>query len=400
MNTLHNNLHSYRSDVKEVSVILRSITKILCVNRTLEGIQDALKDLILASPISTLKLLAKHKVGPALFVLLKLSGMWSNDPQEKALYNVLEKYYILSQKHYQIAKNVFQNIVRLLNKAGIKPLVTRGISAADLLYPDPAMRSFSDIDLVVSSKEYTQARDILSLFKKYVVGKYSTTFFISPNGEEESSIYIDLHSFYKTDHKDLSEKIIGCSYNNNMMRFYDRSMVTDLPMGKIRTLSENDLLQYLCLHWTKHLIKGGASLIGLCDIAFLIQKYNENLDWDKIIEQNSGNFLYPPLVFSSHWLGANIDNDVLEKIKRRTTQIFQKRVEIEKNSFGSITLGLTSPKYIPPLWASFNQKITSIFDPPFEYLENNGIIKSDTNMFIAYICWLKFVLNTYLLKKT
>ncbi|MGB9595638.1 MAG: nucleotidyltransferase family protein [Candidatus Poribacteria bacterium] len=400
LDTLYSKLNSYQSNLREVSAILEAMTKILRIDRTLEGIQDALKVLFSASSISVLKLLAKHKVGPAVLILSGSNKYWSSDPQGKALYNVLEKHYALSKRQYQIAKNAIQNVIELLNKGGIQPLVTRGISIADLVYPDPVMRLFSDIDLVVSSKEYLQAVDILSIFQKCDEIKCCTTFIINPDDKENSKIYIDLHGFCKTEHKDLSEKIIGRSYGSGTTDFYDRSKLADSPIGKIRTLSENDLLQYLCLHWTKHLIKGGANLIGLCDIAFLIYKYNEYLDWDEIVRQNDGNFLYPPLVFSSYWLGANVPNDILEKFKEKTTRTFQKRVEIEKNNFGSTTLGLTPPKYIPPLWASYDQKIASIFNPPFEYLENRGIIKSDTNLFYAYFCWFKFLMNTYLLKRT
>lgn len=399
LNKLYSDLYSYQSNPNKVSAILECLTKILRIDRTHDGIKDALKGLFSNSPVSILKLLAKHKVGPAIFALLKSNKYWSSDPQGIALYNILEKQYALSQKHHQITRNALQNIIGILNEVGIQPLITRGISVADLLYPDPVMRLFSDIDLVISSDEYPRAQNILSIFQKTSEFKHTTTFLVNPNDKENLKLYIDLHRFSETEHKELLEKIIGSSYIYELACFYNRSKITDSPIGKIRTLSDGDLLQYLCLHWTKHLLKGGATLIGLCDIAFLIHKYNECLDWDEIINQNNGNFLYPPLVFSLYWLGANIPNDILEKLKKRATRTFQKRVEIEKNSYGSISLGLISPKYIPPLWASYNQKFASIFIPPFEYLEDKGIIKSDTNSFVAYYRWFKFLINTYLFKK-
>lgn len=400
---LNDELSFYRSDPKEISIILESMIKILRVDRTPEGIQDALKVLFSAPSILVLKLLAKHKLGPALFILSEADKhyeFWSSDPQGKALYNIVEKYYFRSQKRYQIAKDTAKHIVGLFNKAGIQPLMIRGITIADLLYYDPAIRVFSDIDFVVSSEEFSQAYNILSMFPKHSKMKTCTTFTVDSYNEENLKLYIDLHGFYPTENRGIGEIILGYDYGNYVMQFYNRSKIVDSSIGSIRTIGENDLLQYLCIHFTKHLIKGGGYLLGLCDIAFLIHRYGEYLDWDEIIKLDSGNSLYPPLVFSSHWLGVNVPNDILEKIRKKTSRMFQKRVEIEKNSFGSATLGLNLPKYVSPLWASYSQKMISIFTPPFEYLENRGIIKPDTNRFISYLLWFKFLFDTYLLKKS
>jgi hypothetical protein len=94
---------------KDISTVIEAMAQILRVDRTTEGIQDALKTLFSTSPIALVKALIIHRVGSALFVLSgakNSSEFWMSDVQGRLLYNII-----------LALKNAFRLLERLRNVA-------------------------------------------------------------------------------------------------------------------------------------------------------------------------------------------------------------------------------------------------------------------------------------------
>ena len=56
--------------------------------------------------------------------------------------------------------NVQDETLRVLTDAGVKAVILKG-AAAGMLYPDPALRSYGDIDCMVSPDDLGKARSVL-----------------------------------------------------------------------------------------------------------------------------------------------------------------------------------------------------------------------------------------------
>jgi hypothetical protein len=383
---------------KDISTVIEAMAQILRVDRTTEGIQDALKTLFSTSPIALVKALIIHRVGSALFVLSgakNSSEFWMSDVQGRLLYNILVNYYSCSQKRIQIAREAAKRSIEALNVVGIKPLILKGITLAELLHHDPAMRTFGDIDLIISQDEYLRAYNAMSIFQKCSETSISSCFAVNPDAKEDLRINIDLQSCGKVKYRSITQKILGFNHQDEVAKTYSRSIPTDSSIGSIRTISESTLLQYLCTHYMEHFVGGSASLSGLCDIAFLIHKYHTTLDWDEIIISSKGNLIYPPLLLSSRWLGAEIPEEILKKVRTKSNRAVQKRVEKVVDNFDSAIFGYHDQKYLPSQWSSRIRLISLALFPSADHLEARGLLDANSNIVMAYLRWFKHLWNTY-----
>lgn len=64
--------------------------------------------------------------------------------------------------HDLIVERRAQDSARLLEGAGIEYRLLKGVVLANSLYPDPSMRVFADVDLVVRSADFTRAAGVLA----------------------------------------------------------------------------------------------------------------------------------------------------------------------------------------------------------------------------------------------
>lgn len=392
------------------SDIIAAIIQILQVDKQPESIQKGLDALSIA-PIQTVtQTIIQHMIGPALFVL---SGMQNPEfpirPNQLNLYKILKAQYELSRKSFEIANTSSKKITGILNSIGIYPLFLKGITLAESLYPDPIMRPFSDLDIIVSIDEYQSARKALLVFQEIGSDSWSSSFIANPSDERYLWLSIDIQHYDKTGYiKKPIEQFLGINYQEEIGRIYDSSNIIDSKFGQIRVANEDFLLRYLCVHYMKHLLKGFGKILGLCDIALLIEKYGQQLDWESFDFQIfSGskkincNPFYPPLLFASKWLKADVPENMIEKLRTNSSHSIKHRVEIEKMTFGSsIFKDCTSHAFKGyriwlPKGQVLSMTICSIF-PTIRALREDGFLSQGENILSGYIKWYKLKFELYI----
>jgi len=396
------------------SDIVAAIIQILQVDRRPESIQKGLDTLSIA-PIQTVtQSIIQHMIGPAIFVL---SGMQNPEfpisPNQLNLYKILKAQYQFSRKRFEIANTSSKKVTEILNNIGIYPLFLKGITLAESLYPDPIMRPFSDLDIIVSIDEYQSAQKALLVFQEIRSGSWSSSFIANPSDKQYLRLSIDIQHFDKTGYiKKPIGQFLGINYHEEIGRIYDSSNIIDSKFGRIRVANEGFLLRYLCVHYMKHLLEGYGTILGLCDIAFLIEKYGQQLDWDKSLdfqilsgsEKINCNPFYPPLLFASKWLKADVPEEMIEKLRTNSSRSIKHRVLIEKMTFGSsIFKDYTSHVFKGyRLWLSKGQvlsilpmTICSIF-PTIRALRENGFLSQGEGILSGYIKWYKLKFELYI----
>ncbi|PYV58099.1 MAG: hypothetical protein DMG98_08850 [Acidobacteria bacterium] len=164
-------------------------------------------------------------------------------------------------------------ITRVFHDSGIKVLAHKGPALAQVLYGDPAMRQFGDLDLLVRPRNVVQTKAVLQQLG------YEPQLQLSPRQEKAY-----LHSGY--------EYVFGLNDDRNLLelqwqilpRFYavefdiepmfKQSIEIKIEGLRVRSLCREDLMLVLCVHAAKH---GWAHLGMLRDIATLA---DFELDWE------------------------------------------------------------------------------------------------------------------------
>jgi len=137
-------------------------------------------------------------------------------------------------------------VVPLLREAGVEPLLVKGWAAA-LLYPEPGLRPYGDIDLLVRPEQHTVAREAL------VAGARAP---------------VDLHRGLA----DLDD--------HELEDVFARSRHVPLGKVEIRIPSAEDHLRLLCLHAFRH---GLSRAVWLCDIAAALESRATDFDWGRLL---------------------------------------------------------------------------------------------------------------------
>jgi len=129
---------------------------------------------------------------------------------------------------------------------GIEPLLIKGWSAARP-YPEPGLRPYGDIDLVVRNQDLEKAEAVRQSF-----------------GDKKFSIDLDHSEITTLDHRTVDE-------------FFERSTLAPLNGTTIRVLSPEDHLRVIAIHTLKH---GVWRPLWLCDIAAAVEKRPSDFDWE------------------------------------------------------------------------------------------------------------------------
>ena len=171
-----------------------------------------------------------------------------------------------------------QKIARCFEQRGIEFLAHKGPALAQLLYGNPAMRQFGDLDVIVRLKDFARAKDAL------IELGYDPGLHLSPRHEQSHLRSGYECSFGLNSERNLVElqwQIVPrfCSINFDIDALFSRSMQIDLDGVPLRTMGPADLLLVLCVHAAKH---EWAQLGMLRDIAALA---NFNLDWNWIVDE-------------------------------------------------------------------------------------------------------------------
>lgn len=171
------------------------------------------------------------------------------------------------------AAHQLRGIVELLQKAGITSLPLKGPLLAASVYGDVSLRGTScDLDLLVARRDYDQAVSLLM--------SIGYTRRIIPGAENRDGAD-DLIAPNKGTTIDLHTRLVGNSGTLPMdvEGVLARCVEREVLGTRMRFMSPEDQLLYLCLHGAKHMF---ARLLWIMDLSELIRT-TPNLQWDVVI---------------------------------------------------------------------------------------------------------------------
>jgi hypothetical protein len=230
-----------------------------------------------------------HGVGGLLLYWLKRLRLESNLPTDvyKDLYGIHESYSNIWEDYHEIIKK----ILRRFYGNQIDVILLKGAQLAYTDYPHVFLRPMGDIDLLVNRSDQSRIIKLMLEmgFNLYEPGDSCNRFFIRGviKGKEKNKhkpIFIEVHSNFQAPLR------LNKSFGVDMDEFWNGTQMKSIWNGtQMKSIAGFPFLQlsptynviYLCTHFGEHHF---SRLIWAYDIALLIHRQGEEIDWETITD--------------------------------------------------------------------------------------------------------------------
>lgn len=202
-------------------------------------------------------------------------------------------------------------LLDLLAANGVTALPLKGPVVGVVAYGSASLRQFKDLDIYVHPTQVLRAKQVL------IADAYDTAGLLGP-AQETVGLHQHRyhHQFVQRDGDVLVELHWGiCEwflpFSDASDRLFEGLVPIRLAGRTVMSLAPEMLLQYLCVHGTKHL---WSRLKLITDVAMLIQS-RPDWNWQRVLSNARENHLERPLLLGLHLardlLGADVPLTVL-----------------------------------------------------------------------------------------
>jgi hypothetical protein len=273
----------------------------------------------------------KEGVSPLVFLWLPETVGDSKTVPFSVTEELRKDYYATAARNAVIFEEL-KNVLKTFNHAGVDTVVLKGAALAEMVYRNLALRSMSDVDLLIKKEDIYNVDLILKGRGYYspdaqgidlsaVRSDYLTTLAYISSSETSPCFHIHWHFVNSTIPND--------------------SLIRNIPMANIwhdadkAHIAGVDTLvmapHHLLIHLAEHSLRVSHSLSKfcfLCDINEAVESYGETIDWERlIIESRRFNLdwlVYLPLYFAVKFLNTKIPNEVLLRLRPERVSLYEK----------------------------------------------------------------------------
>ncbi len=282
-----------------------------------------------------------HSVAPLLYRHLKRLDGSSRIPHE-ASRKLLQLSHRVGFRNRRYAE-ALEEVLHVLETAGIPVIVLKGISLVELIYGDLSLRPLIDINLVVPKEERHRAKDLL-VRKEY---------FVWSRNPSQGRFFAQFHLVKWRDFRvDLLLQWHPVNWPRvhamDLRRFWDEVLPARISGRNTLIPSPVDLILFLCLQpdrngflnvaaldmqdpaefvfseWTEN------RLIRFTDIHEVMRHYEGTFDWEVLIERAKATgvegSVYTSLCWVTKLFGNTIKPWVLEDLCPPTPRRLRKRI--------------------------------------------------------------------------
>ncbi|MFC1674574.1 nucleotidyltransferase family protein [Candidatus Omnitrophota bacterium] len=220
-------------------------------------------------------------------------------------------YYTVAARNSLLSEQL-KKLLSAFNQAGIKLILLKGIALAHTVYPNIALRPMDDIDILVRREDLPAANQVLISLGYLSPANYEDSLVSSPDssintlvygGGRTATFFIHLHWHLINTTWPLGRLVSAI----DMQRIWSAALPLKIEGSNTWKLLPEHQLIYLCQHAFAH---GFKRLILIYDIAQVLRTYQEQLDWDLVIQEaqrfNLSQILYCSLRLTSRLLDYDI----------------------------------------------------------------------------------------------
>lgn len=167
-----------------------------------------------------------------------------------------------------------------LTRGGIDVLVVKGPAVAYTIYPDPDLRSFNDLDLLVRERDWAAMhQQLLELGFSAEADLPHPPPKLIPQSvpyemkyrHRESGLLVEVH------YDDILNAGLAA---RDVAGFWRRATWINVENISVKVMALEDQLIHLCMHAHYH---GYTRLNWFADIAFIVRDRADELDWEQVI---------------------------------------------------------------------------------------------------------------------
>lgn len=224
----------------------------------------------------------EERLGPLLYTIFRrLSPSAPNLDRLQGAWVAFRRQYLLGVEQLSGVLSVFE-------REGVPVLTLKGPALGEMLYRDPGLRPFTDLDLLVRPADVPRAVSLLSaLGYRHEDPAHSLAYDLAWRHsarfagakDEPDLLPVDLH-WELLDYPGITR---GPSMD--LEEVWGRAVKVGAGDEPARTLCPEDLLIYLALHWAVHHAFSG--LIWGLDLALLLRRHGDELDWAAVAQRTS-----------------------------------------------------------------------------------------------------------------
>ena len=166
-----------------------------------------------------------------------------------------------------------------LHKAGVPAAGLKGVYLLEHAYPDIAVRSMNDIDILIQKIDLAECIRILEGLGYHTTGYFNlddgnTDTKHVPPMQKKGGVLLEVHwTLLEEDEP----------FTIDVEAMWERTVPATISDVNVLSLGVEDLILHLCLHLAyQHYLQLG--LRGLVDIALVIHKFRSEIDWNRLVE--------------------------------------------------------------------------------------------------------------------
>jgi hypothetical protein len=267
----------------------------------------------------------RHGVAPLLYQRLKTQHLNVNIPA--SIMQTLRTTYLNvagknTRRYYELAK-----VLKVLQNEDIQVIVLKGAHLAEVVYESIAIRTMSDVDILIKKN------DLLKAEEKLLEMGYSSS------RVDDIEVACAKHHHLPPLVKPGSAPVeihwtigqLTSPFIIDVEGLWERARPTTIASVEVLALSPEDLLLHLCLHSAyQHFFEHG--LRSLCDILETIRYYQDKIDWTQVEHRasqwNAKKPVYLTLRLAREIFAADVPDELLNALKPKT---FDERLMVGAN---------------------------------------------------------------------
>jgi hypothetical protein len=244
----------------------------------------------------------------------KLKELGQIDKLPYDTYLKLRSDFLTSSAMSVLREREIEEIVQKINAAGVPVILLKGAHLAEEIYPDPALRQMTDLDLLVPREDIERTKEILLRLGYLPVKSFWIDF--------ETSVSHQLPIFVQDKHLpiELHWTILlpTLPYAVDVDGLWNRARTYFFSNTERSGLSPEDLILHLSIHAAlQHKLTGGLRMIY--DIAVTLSHFENEINWDILVNRaglwRAESPLFLILLLTQNLFGGNIPEDYLQVIK-------------------------------------------------------------------------------------
>jgi hypothetical protein len=232
-----------------------------------------------------------HGLAPLLYTHLKRAGI--QPPAETR--RQLQALFLRHRRANRIRTDELNRILAAFQASGIPAIVLKGAAVSHIIYPEPALRPMSDLDLLVSPSDAQGAQALLSRlgFRARLPASQALLhrhLAIATAEIQGLPVQVEIHHRLLSDYFDSLLAFVrdrwsigiraGSRQDSAVGALLERARPFALGEFTAYTLGHHDMLTHLCQHLRSHVnVWDYCRLIWVADVVGYAERFAAEIDW-------------------------------------------------------------------------------------------------------------------------